>query len=196
MPFLSKAEVRDMSAKYGMPFKGVVALDNIKQNDVVFICEPAKCMFYGYEDQHGKYTKDELNELLKTYPDSAEYIKTYSCMHADHVYNVPKHFKSKLVSEDCAYFNHSCDPNLVFTDAMPDCRVALRDIAAGEELTIHYGWFETEESLFAGLQCQCGSHSCSKILRFDFYKDAEWQQRFYQSCSTFIKMKIDKLRSK
>jgi uncharacterized protein len=57
------------------------------------------------------------------------------------------------------HLNHSCEPNLgpqgqiVF--------VAIRDIAAGEELTIDYAMTDDEPY---EMECQCGSETCRKLI--------------------------------
>jgi SET domain len=62
--------------------------------------------------------------------------------------------------DDCA--NHSCDPNAGFRDGQV-ALFALRDIAAGEEITWDYstsigwpGW---------SLDCRCGSPACRGTVR-------------------------------
>lgn len=55
------------------------------------------------------------------------------------------------------YINHACRPNAVLR--VNQGRVefyAMRDIAAGEELTVHYG--ETHHQ--GRLQCRCGAPGC------------------------------------
>lgn len=55
------------------------------------------------------------------------------------------------------YINHSCDPNIGFS--LDGTRfVALRDIAAGEELFFHYSTCEDEAGW--SLACGCGSRLC------------------------------------
>lgn len=51
--------------------------------------------------------------------------------------------------------NHSCDPNTAFRGLDV---VALRDIAAGEELTLDYATFCDER--MTPFDCQCGSATC------------------------------------
>ena len=55
------------------------------------------------------------------------------------------------------FINHSCAPNTFFRCTPTRAEVyALRDIAAGEELTVDYG-----ESHHNGrLRCACGARSC------------------------------------
>jgi hypothetical protein len=58
--------------------------------------------------------------------------------------------------DETAYINHSCEPN-AYMRAGPGNKVlffALRDIAAGEELTINYRDPEHPEI------CRCGAQNC------------------------------------
>jgi uncharacterized protein len=60
------------------------------------------------------------------------------------------------------FLNHSCAPNCE-TDEIDD-RVwimAIRDIAAGEELTYDYNLYDGDESEAA---CNCGAPSCRKTM--------------------------------
>jgi SET domain-containing protein len=56
------------------------------------------------------------------------------------------------------FINHSCDPNCE-SDSV-DGRVfimAIRDIAAGEELTYEYNLFDSDDT---GADCYCGAEKC------------------------------------
>ncbi len=60
------------------------------------------------------------------------------------------------------FLNHSCDPNCE-TDEIDD-RVwimAIRDIAAGEELTYDYNLYDGDES---EAMCNCGAPACRKTM--------------------------------
>src|SRR3954464_3905021 len=62
--------------------------------------------------------------------------------------------------DDCG--NHSCDPNAGFLTGEP-VLVALRDIAAGEEVCWDYS---TSISLPGwSLDCRCGSANCRGVIR-------------------------------
>ncbi len=73
---------------------------------------------------------------------------------------------------DARYINHSCDPNCEAILAASDKEiwiVALRDIAADEELTYDYGYVMEGESIDEAIRkypCTCGSSKCrGTILR-------------------------------
>jgi SET domain-containing protein len=62
------------------------------------------------------------------------------------------------------YVNHSCEPNCGFADGLN--LVALRDIAADEELTWDYGTAIDEDD-FAGFPCDCGAVACrGRVVSF------------------------------
>jgi len=61
-----------------------------------------------------------------------------------------------------AYLNHSCDPNTVVDTAAMSLR-AVRDIAAGEELTFFYP--STEWQLEQPFICRCGTPQCAPRRR-------------------------------
>ena len=54
------------------------------------------------------------------------------------------------------YGNHSCDPS------MSKDRMALRDIEAGEELTIDYAQFSSKDW---EMNCNCGSKKCKGVVK-------------------------------
>ena len=53
------------------------------------------------------------------------------------------------------YINHSCDPNVAIEGQI--VLVAMRDVAAGEELT--HDWATTDDGDYA-MTCRCGSPHC------------------------------------
>src|SRR2546423_13345720 len=57
------------------------------------------------------------------------------------------------------FINHSCEPNLGIRGQI--VYVALRDIAAGEELT--YDW-AMEENAPTRTRCRCGARRCRRVL--------------------------------
>jgi SET domain-containing protein len=58
--------------------------------------------------------------------------------------------------------NHSCEPNC-FLDFVCLCVRAVKDIAAGEEITINY--MATEYEMHDSFRCDCGSPSCLQTIR-------------------------------
>ncbi|HMR93619.1 MAG TPA: SET domain-containing protein-lysine N-methyltransferase [Chitinophagaceae bacterium] len=62
-----------------------------------------------------------------------------------------------LQPEFLQYINHSCAPNVFFNTTTMEL-TALRDIAAGEELTFFYP--STEWEMTQAFQCYCGHANC------------------------------------
>ena len=59
------------------------------------------------------------------------------------------------------FVNHGCDPASLDTGF--DCDVAVRDIAAGEQLTVDYGQLALAEPM----TCACGAAACRQVIRPD-----------------------------
>lgn len=61
--------------------------------------------------------------------------------------------------------NHSCDPSafIDFTDAERIVLRALRDLSAGDEVSIHY--CATEWDMAAPFDCRCGAAGCLERVR-------------------------------
>lgn len=72
------------------------------------------------------------------------------------------------------YVNHSCDPNSGFHADF--VLYALRDIAAGEELTWDYSC-AIDEADFAGFPCACRSPRCRGVIRSFRHLDAATRDR-------------------
>jgi len=74
------------------------------------------------------------------------------------------------------FINHSCNPNLVYTES--DTIIAKRDVLAGEELTLDYGSFIV--NVDQDFVCGCNSLQCrTKILKND------WQTLFENGMNNF-----------
>jgi len=72
------------------------------------------------------------------------------------------------------FINHSCDPNTGFTTG-ETILFALRDIAAGEELSWDYSTSLSEAGW--SLDCQCGSTKCRELVKpWGELSDAERQR--------------------
>lgn len=84
----------------------------------------------------------------------------------------------RIVSWDLAkYVNHSCDCNTISTGY--GFEMALRDIAAGEQLTDEYGIFNLDQSM----KCYCGADNCRQRIDpgdFDRYYP-QWDERIRRS---------------
>ncbi|HET8532609.1 MAG TPA: SET domain-containing protein-lysine N-methyltransferase [Methylomirabilota bacterium] len=84
------------------------------------------------------------------------------------------------------YTNHSCDPNLAIQGQI--VLVAMRDIAAGEELTID--WATTDDGDHE-LACRCGSPRCRGVVTGKDWMRPELQERYRGWFCWFLQRKID-----
>jgi uncharacterized protein len=72
-----------------------------------------------------------------------------------------------FVTDPDNFINHSCDPNLRYDDA--GNVVAAREIRAGQEVFIDYGFFIV--NFDEPFNCSCGSHNCrGRVRRQDWKK--------------------------
>lgn len=70
--------------------------------------------------------------------------------------------------------NHSCDPNLGFTDDRT--LVAKRDIAADEELTVDYATTLTDARWV--LWCHCETYRCRQVIEGTDWQIPQLQLRY------------------
>lgn len=194
--FFKKVEAKDAAFKYGFKHMGLFALEDIKKGEGIFHCNPETCCYLQYYDVNKAKTRVETEELCKQYPKSAEFIKRYSYMMDDDLYDFPQNYKDQQLPEDCMFFNHSCDGNCAFGSDDSGRVIAKRDIKAGEELTYDYQFMDIEASYYDGLQCKCGSHKCRGKLRFDQYRNMDWIKENYKYCNHLLKKRIDELQTK
>ncbi len=83
------------------------------------------------------------------------------------------------------YSNHSCDANLgMFGNIM---FVALRDIAAGEELT--HDWCVTDDDDYE-VQCRCGSARCRGTVTGKDWQRADVQTQYAGYFSSYLAARI------
>jgi SET domain-containing protein len=71
------------------------------------------------------------------------------------------------------FINHSCEPNVGF--AGNTVLVAMRDVAAGEELTTDYALFDKSAET---MQCSCGTASCRGVITGDDWRDPVLRRRY------------------
>ena len=84
------------------------------------------------------------------------------------------------------FTNHSCDPNLAIQGQI--VLVAMRKIAAGEELTVD--WATTDDSDYT-LACHCGSPRCRGTVSGKDWTKPELQARYRGWFCWFLQRKID-----
>ena len=89
------------------------------------------------------------------------------------------------------YTNHSCDPNIALQGQI--VLVAMRDIAAGEELT--HDWATTDDSDYV-MTCHCGSPRCRGTLSGMDWRRTDLQEKYRGWFCWFLQRKIDGLVSR
>jgi hypothetical protein len=84
------------------------------------------------------------------------------------------------------FFNHSCDPNVGIKGQI--VLVAMRDIAADEELSFDYA--TTDSSDYDEFPCSCGAHNCRGKVRGDDWRLPELQSRYKEWFSLYLQRRI------
>jgi len=108
---------------------------------------------------------------IKTWPEAKWKQWRHYLYQVDDCLYGPKSL-DKVDEDDSNFLNHSCEPNLWFDG--PLRHVAMRDIAAGEELFYDYGTENLEDDDFA---CLCNSPSCRKVITKDDWKLPSVQEK-------------------
>jgi len=83
------------------------------------------------------------------------------------------------------FSNHSCDPNIGVQGQI--VFVALRDIAAGEELT--HDWATTDDDTYE-LECTCGARNCRGIVTGQDWRRRDLQEKYAEYMSWYLTQKI------
>jgi len=84
------------------------------------------------------------------------------------------------------FTNHSCDPNIAIQGQI--VFVAMRDIAAGEELT--HDWATTDDADYT-MECRCGSASCRGTVTGKDWMNPRLQEKYRGWFCWFLQRKID-----
>jgi len=90
--------------------------------------------------------------------------------------------------ETVGYLNHSCDPN-VFLDFSCLCVRALKDIPAGDEVTINYA--ATEYEMHDSFRCDCGSPACLRTIKGFKFLTREQQLKLKPYLAPYLLRKLD-----
>ena len=83
------------------------------------------------------------------------------------------------------YSNHSCDPNMGIRGEITF--VAMREIAAGEELT--HDWAMTDDDSYS-VDCKCSASNCRKVLTGKDWQRPELQKRYAGYFSAYLARKM------
>ena len=84
------------------------------------------------------------------------------------------------------HLNHSCEPNVGLQGQI--VFVAMRDIAASEELTFDYAMTDDEPY---EMECHCDSETCRKLITGADWQKPELQAKYEGYFSWFIQRRID-----
>ena len=83
------------------------------------------------------------------------------------------------------FSNHSCDPNIGVRGQI--VFVALRPVAAGEELT--HDWATTDDDEYE-LDCKCGSALCRGRITGQDWRRSDLQEKYRGFFSSYLEEKI------
>jgi SET domain-containing protein len=86
------------------------------------------------------------------------------------------------------FTNHSCEPNIALQGQI--VFTAMRDIAAGEELT--HDWATTDD-LDYEMICRCGTSTCRGVITGKDWMMPELQKKYRGWFCWFLQRKIDAL---
>ncbi len=95
-------------------------------------------------------------------------------------------FRSDEREGSMLYTNHSCDPNIGLQGQI--VFLAMRDIAAGEELT--HDWATTDD-LDYEMDCNCGTSLCRGTITGRDWMRPELQKKYAGWFCWFLQRKID-----
>jgi uncharacterized protein len=82
--------------------------------------------------------------------------------------------------------NHSCEPNVGIGGNV--LLVAMRDIAAGEELTLDYALFLADPGF--AMECRCGTAACRGVVRGTDWMRTDLRERYRGWFSWWLQQKI------
>jgi uncharacterized protein len=86
------------------------------------------------------------------------------------------------------FINHSCEPNVGIGGNV--VLIAMRDVSAGEELSIDYAMFDDYDGR---MTCGCGSPSCRNVIDGRDWRRHDLQARYRGWFSWYLQRKIDAL---
>jgi uncharacterized protein len=154
----------------GIQGKGLFAVHKIAKSEIVNICGGAII------------TEAEYTALEKKY---ADFLFNYATQIADGFYLLGGLGKRELEDDD--FLNHSCDPNCGIKGQL--VVVAMKDIAAGDELSLDYAMIDDAPGV--SFSCSCGSPYCRSVITGGDWRNSGLQKRYKGYFSWYIQEKID-----
>lgn len=89
------------------------------------------------------------------------------------------------------FINHACNPNAGLTGQIG--LVALRDIAAGEEICYDYAM--SDGSTYDEFECHCGCPDCRHRVTGEDWRLLELQARYRGYFSPYLQRRIERLQA-
>jgi uncharacterized protein len=88
------------------------------------------------------------------------------------------------------FLNHSCEPNVGIQGQI--VFVAMRDVAAGEELSIDYATIDHDTP---PMECRCGTAGCRGVVTGHDWQRPELQRKYSQHFAWYLleKMRVGRL---
>jgi len=114
---------------------------------------------------------------------NAEVIGASDLQISDELFMAPRTIEEH--DDVMMFLNHSCEPNvgpegnIVF--------VSMRDIAAGEELTVDYAMVDDDE---LSMDCSCGESACRGTITGRDWKNPKLQRKYGRFFAAYIYTKI------
>lgn len=135
------------------------------------------------EEKYRKIYGEDIQHLTQ---EELKYFIRYSYQNDSSYFITP--LSDAEVNLDYSNFhNHSCNPNVLPQDE--DHWVAIRDIEAGEQLTIDYCTFDSNPFICIE-RCLCGTPECREFIRADDYRIVELQKRYAGHFLPYIAKRI------
>ncbi len=103
---------------------------------------------------------------------------------ADGLFIGPRHAEER--DGGMIFSNHACDPNIGVQGQI--VFVALRRIAAGEELT--HDWATTDDDDYR-MTCRCGGLSCRGVITGKDWQRPDLQRKYRGMFSWYLQRKIE-----
>jgi hypothetical protein len=88
------------------------------------------------------------------------------------------------------HFNHSCEPNAGLWGQIGV--VAMRDIAAGEEVTFDYATCDSVP--YDEFDCMCGAENCRGVITGDDWRNPDLWVKYEGYFSPYLQRRIDGMR--
>jgi len=87
------------------------------------------------------------------------------------------------------FSNHSCDPNIGLRGEITF--VAMRDVAAGEELTHDWAMTDDDDS---STECRCAAANCRSVITGKDWQRPELQARYGNFFSAYLLEKMQRMK--